>query len=203
MVNSPEHTGCRGRGWCPPALRSLCQLFYAVHCYVGFQGFYLPPQTQLPSGQRKWVGILTKPRSVLGRQVSGASCRCPEVPSPPPPGDTTWSKLSLLSLHFLLSQLQIILRHMSLWRFDMDVVLKTAWSQTPSPLHLPRPAPAVRLPGHPQAVPLPLLAVASAPHWGPGAGGGVRVSQQHANQLCWSPGTFGFLRASQGVPSMG
>lgn len=126
-----------GRGWCPPARRSLCQLFHVVRCCIGFQGVTHFPRQQPPSGQWKWVEILTKLSSVLGRQASGASCRCPEVPSPPPTGYMTSSKLSCLSLHFLISQMQITLLGMNLWRFDMDAVLKTAWSKPPSPLCLP------------------------------------------------------------------
>lgn len=161
-------------------------------------GFYPLPQTQLPSGQCKWVEILTKLSSVLGRQASGASCRCPEVPNPPPTGYTTWSKLSCLSLHFLTSQVQIILLRLNWWRFDTDVVLKTAWSKPPSPLRLPRPAPALRLPGPPKADPLPLLAVASAPSlgtrsWGLGGRGASPSSIPisgggHRECLVWGAG---------------
>lgn len=89
-------------------------------------GFYPLPQTQLLSGQCKWVEILTKLSPVLGRQASGASCGCPEVPNPPLTGHTTWSKLSCPDLHFLTRQMQIILLCLNWWRFNMDVVLKTA-----------------------------------------------------------------------------
>lgn len=177
-----------------PALPRGSLLYWVPGCYP-------LPQTQPPSGQWKWVEMLTKLSSVLGRQTSGVSCRCPEVPSPPPTGYTT------SSLQFLISQMQLTLLRMNLWRFDMDVVLKTAWSKPPSPLCPPGPAPALSLPGPPRAVPLPLLAVASAPSlgtrcgWG-GGRGGVSPSSM-PNQLWWALGRFGFLSASQGVPCVG
>lgn len=123
-------------------------------------GCYPLPQTQLPSGQWKSVEILTKLSSVLGRQASGASCRCPEVPNPPT-GYTTLSKLSCLSLHFLISQMQIALLRMNLRCFDMDVALETVWSKPPSPLGSEPPVPLGLSLSLSWLWPQPL-------HWGPG-----------------------------------